>query len=75
MLCGALLETLRKRYTRAIMASPIRANVLALLLRIKGIFEVLGRKGGGFELFRGGYAKCMLEVDVAAATLSIARIR
>jgi hypothetical protein len=45
--------------------SAMIASVFKRLLRIKGIFEVLGRKGGGFELFRGGYAKCIFGSDGA----------
>ncbi len=42
------------------MATPIRAGIRHRLLRRAESFVERGRKGGGFELFRGGYAKCIV---------------
>lgn len=40
-------------------ARPARTMVFKRLPRIVGRADVRGRKGGGFEDFRGGYAKCI----------------
>lgn len=37
-----------------------KAIVFNLLHRNVGMFDDLGRNGGGLEPFRGGYAKCIL---------------
>lgn len=52
------LELNNSQYT-ATMVNSTKAAVLRRLLRIRE-FDDRGRNGGGFELFRGGYAKCIL---------------
>lgn len=42
------------------MAKPPIASVFGRILRIVGILVDRGRKGGGFELFLAGYAKCIV---------------
>src|SRR5690606_31558896 len=59
LLVGGLSDRPRT-YRRKRKPSPISPSVLILPCRSAIMRDVLGRKGGGLELFRGGYAKCIL---------------
>lgn len=47
---------MKPKNTRA----PAAMALSLLRRRTGGILEDLALKGGGFELFRGGYAKCIV---------------
>lgn len=48
------------RYMSVMNASPTRAMSLRRVLRNPGSGELRGRKGAGFEDFRGGYGRCIV---------------
>ena len=58
---GPDLELPEKRYRRKSTATPKSAMVRNLPLRRTGMREERGLKAGGFDAFRGGYAKCILK--------------